>query len=87
MPGEDEHDEAGNAHVELEDPSAAAAGNNNDRVPNLKLKRFGGDERKYKEWRTEMLANKAIYKVKDHVMSGLVYLALDSGEGKPRDLF
>ena len=87
MLGED-HDEAAGGHVEVEVPVGETTGGaTNDRVPNLKLKKFGGDERKYKEWRNEMMANKRIYKVSDSVMAGLVYLALESGEGKPRDLF
>ena len=60
-------------------PTAEAGGTNN-RVPNLKLRRFHGDEKKYKDWRNETLANQKIYKVSDDVMACLVYLALDVGD-------
>ena len=44
-----------------------------DKVPHIKLRRFFGDERKYPDWKNEILTTKMLYKVPDSKMAGLVY--------------
>ena len=56
------------------------------RTPNIKLTRFYGEPSKYQEWKREIEATRAIYKVTKAQLAGLVYLALAPGETKPRDL-
>ena len=77
--------------VELEVPpmtgGGATASTTERGPPNLKIRKFHGDERKYLDWRSEILTQKKLYKITDETMAGLVYLALEPGEGRPRDLF
>ena len=58
----------------------------NVRMPKIKLTTFKGDVNMYKEWKREVMATAALYNVGDAQLSGLIYLALESGPGKPRDL-
>ena len=39
-------------------PGARNGGDASSKVPNVKLRRFYGDERKYKDWRAEMMTTK-----------------------------
>ena len=52
----------------------------------VRVRTFYGDTGRCQEWRREVDTMKLLYKISDEQMAGLVCLALDPGEGKPRDL-
>ena len=61
-------------------------GGHGSKVPNVRIRTFYGDPRKYLEWKREVAATQTLYQVKEEQMAGLLYLALSPGEGRPRDL-
>ena len=61
-------------------------GSNSGKVPNVRIRTFHGDPKRYQEWKREVAATRTLYQIKDEQMSGLLYLALAPGEGRPRDL-
>ena len=56
------------------------------RLPSLKLHTFTGVRTEYEERGREIRAMELLYSIPPKQMSMLVYLALESGPGKPRDL-
>ena len=62
-------------------PSSLSGG-----VPRIRLRTFDGNVAGYKEWRREVKATTMMYNIKDEQLAGMIYLALEPGEGKPRDL-
>ena len=77
--------DAGNGPLEQEGidlpPSSLSGG-----VPRIRLRTFDGNVAGYKEWRREVKATTMMYGIKDEQLAGMIYLALEPGEGKPRDL-
>eukprot|EP00971_Amphidinium_carterae_P133818 2650902-Amphidinium_carterae.1 len=55
-------------------------------LPSVKLRTFGGDHAAYREWRREAEAAQLLYQIPDERMSTLIFLSLEPGAGKPRDL-
>ena len=52
----------------------------------LKLRTSTGERKDYEEWRRELRAMELLYAIPPTHMAMLVYLALESGAGRPRDL-
>ena len=53
----------------------------------IQLKPFDGEATAYKEWKREVQTTALLYNISEQQLAGLIYLALASGPGKPRDLF
>ena len=68
---------------------AAAGGQNPQqwRGPQVKLNKFGGERHEYRGWRDEVQALLLLHGVPEDKQVLLLYLALEKGKGKPRDLF
>ena len=62
-------------------PSSLSGG-----IPRIRLRTFDGNVAGYKEWRREVKATRMMFNIKDEQLAGMIYLALEPGEGKPRDL-
>ena len=57
------------------------------RGPQIKLEKFGGSRSEYRNWRDEVQAILKFQSGPQHKQVLLVYMALESGKGRPRDLF
>ena len=55
--------------------------------PQVKLNKFGGSRPEYRGWRDEVQALLLLHAVPSDKQVLLLYLALEAGRGKPRDLF
>eukprot|EP00971_Amphidinium_carterae_P160702 3186345-Amphidinium_carterae.1 len=55
-------------------------------MPSVKLRRFSGLQAEYAEWQREAQATQMLYNISEERMAVLLFLSLDSGPGKPRDL-
>ena len=55
-------------------------------LPSLKVRKFSGKREDYEEWRRELETLMQLYGVKPEKMAPLMYLALEPGFDKPRDL-
>eukprot|EP00971_Amphidinium_carterae_P273879 5435643-Amphidinium_carterae.1 len=55
-------------------------------LPSVKLRTFGGDHSAYREWRREAEAAQLLYAIPAERMATLIFLSLEPGAGKPRDL-
>ena len=58
------------------------------RMPSIRLRNFDGSRAvgAYAEWKKEVLVVQKVYNVAQKDLAPLVYLALETGEGKPREL-
>ena len=74
--------------LQLADASASATFSTSGKMPSVKLSVFTGDRTPgvYKEWRKEIEAVQLIYGIDDKTIAPLVYLSLEAGAGKPREL-
>ena len=71
-------------------PEAQASADAPDRPwrgPQVKLNNFSGSRPEYRGWRDEVQALLLLHAVPDDKQVLLLYLALEAGKGKPRDLF
>ena len=66
---------------------AAGSGPQPWKGPQIKLNKFNGDRSSYRGWRDEVQALLLLHSVPPDKQVLLLYLALESGRGKPRDLF
>ena len=57
------------------------------RGPQIKLNKFGGSRQEYRSWRDEVQVILRLHSVPDDKQVLLLYLALEEGKGRPRDLF
>ena len=75
-----------NGVVEEQGPAMTATTNN--KMPSVKLRVFDGSRKPgdYREWKREMQATQMLYELSDPQMSQLLYLALEPGANKPREL-
>ena len=57
-------------------------------MPSLKLRTFDGSRNPgvYRDWKRESMTTQMNYDLMNEQLAPLVYLALESGEGKPREL-
>ena len=55
-------------------------------APKFRIRSFDGNPGAYQEWKREVAATAMLYEVSDAHLASMVYLALEPGEGKPRDL-
>ena len=55
-------------------------------MPNVKIRTFYGNPKKYPEWKREVQATMILYGIQQKQLAGLIYLARGAGEGQPRDL-
>ena len=76
----------GGISVALGQPAGAATHGQSTKMPNVKIRNFDGNPKKYTEWKREVEAAEMLYKVPKEQLAGLVYLALLPGPGRPRDL-
>ena len=53
----------------------------------MKLNKFGGSRPEYRGWRDEVQVLLLLHGVPEDKQDLLLYLALEAGKGKPRDLF
>ena len=67
--------------------SAENAAGSQWRGPQVKLNKFGGSRPEYRGWRDEVQALLLLHGVPEDKQVLLLYLALEAGKGKPRDLF
>ena len=86
MAGEGEGDSSFEQLPEAHDASADAPAGP-WRGPQVKLNKFSGSRPEYRGWRDEVQALLMLHSVPDDKQVLLLYLALEAGKGKPRDLF
>ena len=57
-------------------------------MPIIKLRTFDGSRKPgiYRDWKREISTTQMIYGLTHEQLAPLVYLALESGEGRPREL-
>ena len=55
-------------------------------APKFRIRPFDGTPGAYQEWKREVAATAMLYEISDAHLASMVYLALEPGEGKPRDL-
>jgi len=79
---------AGGDEEDIDDAAGSGAGPRKQdiKLPALKLRTFTGERKDYEEWRRELRAMELLYAIPPTHMAMLVYLALESGAGRPRDL-
>ena len=89
MASEDVHEQEQDDSFEDQSilPVPAGPGTNSEwRGPQIKLNKFGGSRTKYKAWKTEVQVFMRLHAVPEERQVLLLYLALEEGAGKPRDL-
>eukprot|EP00971_Amphidinium_carterae_P349930 6491302-Amphidinium_carterae.1 len=80
---------AGEENESFEDASAAQGARTLDvksSLPSVRLRSFNGEHAAYREWRREAEAAQLLYNIPPERMATLLFLSLEPGAGKPRDL-
>ena len=74
-------------HSQHGEATATVAEPRDWRGPQIKLNKFNGSRQEFRSWRNEVQAILKLHSVPADKQVLLLYLALEEGKGRPRDLF